>query len=117
MSKLQDDEQRMHRANTTRRALEGLGAGTVAGGLSAAALHAAGIKASPAPSVNTQTNSITNAMIRLSTRRLEKRMGCGTDGMALWFQSASPAWRKLAFSSSFWAPPVCPRPRSLGGRN
>ena len=48
MSKLQDDEQRMHRANTTRRALEGLGAGTVAGGLSAAALHAAGIKASPA---------------------------------------------------------------------
>lgn len=48
MSKLQDDEQRMHRANTVRRALEGLGAGTATGGLTAAALRAAGVKASPA---------------------------------------------------------------------
>ncbi len=34
-------------------------------------------------------------------------MGCGTDGMALWFQSASPAWRKLA---------LCQPLLSYGGR-
>lgn len=45
---LKELERRTHRANTVRRGLEGLGGGAAAGGLTAAALRAAGIKADPA---------------------------------------------------------------------
>jgi len=48
MPGLKDLEQSAHRANSTRRALEGLGGGAAAGGLTAAALRAAGIRADPA---------------------------------------------------------------------
>ena len=44
---LKELERRTHRANFTRRSLEGAGAGALAGGLSAAALRAAGIKVDP----------------------------------------------------------------------
>ncbi len=47
MPDLSDLELKAHRANFTRRSLEGAGAGALAGGLSAAALRAAGVKVDP----------------------------------------------------------------------
>lgn len=44
---LKELERRTHRAHSVRKGLEGLGSGAVAGGLTAAALRATGVKADP----------------------------------------------------------------------